>query len=603
MSTQSFAVPGSKMLRFPGERKFATVAPQVVLFFVMLFTGASGVVQQYIVGTVFTYLLGNSILQITLTISVMMLGMMMGTFLQKYIRTALAEWFLATEIILVAMTAFAPVVLQWAFVGLGDDFIWFKFVYMIIPGVLVGMEIPLIMRINQRFTGDLGKNISETWAWDYLGGALGGVLWIWMLPIVPLAETSFWIAGFNLMVALILVVFFWCFGIFSGRFRGVLWSILTAVTAIVTLIGFSMVASWSPTLTQKLYDDPIIAETNTQYQNIVLTQGLHPTDVNSHDYTLWLNGNKQFSSVDEAIYHEYLVHPVMNLAARHDRVLILGGGDGLALREVLKYPDVKEVNLVDLDPGMIELATENPVLSALNNHAFDDTRITSNLDDASGGLVVRNTGETVPVLLDTGEEKVTECSTAADASTSGTCPIEPVTQEVADVSVYTVDADLFLSNQTGTWDVVIIDLPDPNSIELAKLFSMEFYAKVAGVLAPDGVVVIQSTSPYHAKETFLCIQRTMAAAGLATTPYHDNVPSFGDWGWILGSTTLSPDALYDRANGLEAFPVKTKEVEAANMQRALIFNRGWLESPNDSVSTLMNPVVFDYYTYEAWRVD
>lgn len=596
MSIATSERPGSVLTSIFKRGNTSTLAPRLVLFVVMLLTGASGVVQQYVIGTVFTYLLGNSIFQVTLTISVMMAGMAVGTFVQRFINKSLGEWFLAAEILLALMTGFAPFILQWAFVAMPEDFELIKYVYMFVPGVLVGLEIPLIMKINQRFTSSLGKNISETWAWDYVGGLIGGLLWIQLLPKVPLGQISFLIAGFNVAVALVAIVFFWKYRIFEKRASGFIWSSLTVVTVVAMFVGYVMSGSWSQNLTQRLYDDPIIASVNTQYQNIVLTEGMHPSDPNSHDYTLWLNGNKQFSSADEAIYHEYLVHPAMNLAARHDRVLILGGGDGLAMREVLKYPDVKKVNLVDLDPGMIELARDNPVLSELNQHSFDDARVTSNLDEASWNAAVQDTSETTSVVLETGAV-VTDCTTADE------CITEPVTESVADVSIFTVDADLFLSGQSGLWDVVIIDLPDPNSIELAKLYSLDFYSKVAQVLAPDGVVVVQSTSPYHAKETFLCIQRTMAAAGLATTPYHDNVPSFGDWGWILGSTTMSPDALHDRANSLDSFQVETREVEAANMQRALIFNRGWLESSNTEVSTLMRPVVFDYYTYEAWRVD
>lgn len=583
-----------------GDR--ALLAPRLVLFTVMLLTGASGVVQQYIIGTVFTYLLGNSIVQVTLTISIMMAGMAVGTFAQRFIKTSLGEWFLGAEMLLALMTGFAPIVLQWSFAEMPNDFELIKYVYMFIPGVLVGLEIPLIMKINQRFTSSLGNNISETWAWDYVGGLLGGILWIQLLPKAPLVHISFWIAGLNAIVAMLAIGFFWKYRIFEKRTSGVIWSGATIVTVGAMVFGFVMSGAWTQNLTQRLYDDPIIASSTTQYQNIVLTQGSNPVSIGGHDYTLWLNGNKQFSSVDEPIYHEYLVHPAMNLAARHDRVLILGGGDGLALREVLKYPDVKEVNLVDLDPGMIELARDNKVLSKLNEGAFQDARVTSNLDEPSWSAGVQATDETEPIMIDSGVD-ASHCSDPETKLSGEDCTKQPVLDKVADVSVYTVDADLFLSQQKGLWDVIIIDLPDPNSIELAKLFSYEFYSKVRQVLAPDGMTVVQSTSPYHAKETFLCIQRTMAAAGLATVPYHDNVPSFGDWGWVLGSPTLSPEALHDRANQLDSFQVETREVEAANMQRALIFNRGWLETTNTEISTLMRPVVFDYYTYEAWRVD
>jgi spermidine synthase len=167
----------------------------------MLFTGISSLVQEYVIGTVFAYLLGNSIEQITVTIGVMMLGMGVGTFVQRFIKSAMAEWFLGIEIALVIITGFAPVFLQWAYVELPNDFGWIKFVYMFAPGVFIGMEIPLIMKINERFTRNLGKNISQTWAWDYVGGALGVVIWIWMLRSIDLAHISIWIAGCNLAVA------------------------------------------------------------------------------------------------------------------------------------------------------------------------------------------------------------------------------------------------------------------------------------------------------------------------------------------------------------------------------------------------------------------
>lgn len=579
-----------------------TLAPRLVLAIIMLLTGASGLVQQYIVGTVFTYLLGNSVVQLTMTVTIMMIGMGAGTFLQRFITKGFAEWFIATEVVLVLMIGFAPIVLQGVFVAMPEDFELVKYAYMFVPGLLVGMEIPLIMRINQRFTTSLGDNISETWAWDYVGGAIGGFLWLWLLQIIPLAEISFVIASLNLLVALVMIIFSWRFGIFEKKSSGPLWSALAGVTIVATVFGSTMVGSWSANLTQRLYDDPIMSSTTTQYQNIVISKGTHPTNPADHDYTLWLNGNKQFSSADEAIYHEYLVHPAMNMAARHDRVLILGGGDGLALREVLKYPDVKEATLVDLDPGMIELAATDPILSELNNHSFADARVTSNLQDVSLNAGIQDTGEIVSVMMETGEDP-SGCSDPTKELGDTECIPQPVMQDVADVSVYTIDADLFLSEQSGMWDVIIVDLPDPNSIELAKLYSQEFYGKVKRILSPDGIMVVQSTSPYHAKETYLCIQRTIAATGLATMPYHDNVPSFGDWGWIIASPTMSPEQLHDRAYNLDSFQVETREVDAINMQRALVFDKGWLDSTNTEVSTLMKPVVFDYYTYEAWRVD
>jgi spermidine synthase len=288
----------------------------------------------------------------------------------------------------------------------------------------------------------------------------------------------------------------------------------------------------------------------------------------------------------------------MNLSAQHDKVLILGGGDGMALREVLKYDGVKAVTLVDLDEGMIEFARDNPVMADLNKGSFNDARVSATVSE---GVV--NTGDKQDVLVETGGPDEVVCREVADGTTESLCSSKPETEKVATVDIFTIDADRFVSGHAGLYDVVIVDLPDPSSVELAKLYSVEFYAKIKRLLSPSGMAVVQSTSPYHAKETYLAIMRSMTAAGLNTLPYHDNVPSFGDWGWILGSPKLPQEVLYQRAESLSSFGVKTEEIEASNMQRALIFNRGWLESDRTDVSTLMDPSVFQYYVFDAWKTD
>ena len=280
------------------------------------------------------------------------------------------------------------------------------------------------------------------------------------------------------------------------------------------------------------------------------------------------------------------------------RVLVLGGGDGMVAREVLKYDDVDSITLADLDPEMIEFARDNPVMAKLNNNSFKDARVSAGVSE---GVV--DTGDTQDVLVETGGADKVECKEIAHGATQSACTTKPDTEKVATVNVFTVDADRFITDHAGLYDVVIVDLPDPSSVELAKLYGVEFYTKVKQVLSPDGMAVVQSTSPYHAKETFLTIQRSMTAAGLNTLPYHDNVPSFGDWGWIMGSPTLPQETLYQRADALEEFDVPTREIEGDNMRRALIFNQGWLKSAYTDVSTAMDPVVYQRYAFDAWKTD
>lgn len=573
--------------------------PRGFLAVVMLLTGAAGLIYEYVLSTVFSYMLGSSIEQFSITIGIMFVMMGVGGLVQPRLRGPLPAYFVMAELMLVLLGGFAPIVLQWAFADIQADFAWVKIIYPGLIGLLIGVEIPLAMRINERFTSNLSNNIAGTWAWDYIGGALGVVAWLWLLHrFTPLTHISFWVAGVNLAVAILSVVFFWKHGLLGRRFK--VMAPVAVLAVIAGLIGgVSNVDVWSSIISQKLYDNPIVFHTMTKYQDIVITKGVHPTNPLDKNYELFLNGNKQFSSVDEAIYHEHLVHPAMNLAASRSNVLVLGGGDGMAVRELLKYQDVQSITLVDLDPEMIRLASTNPIMKRLNGNSFGDARVHG---PASPG--VTDTGRKRDVRMDTGETAKVECNNAPDdGDTVNGCYNQPVTKKTASVNIYTIDADRFISEPRQPYDVVIVDLPDPNSVELAKLYSKEFYEKVRRVLSPDGIVVVQATSPYHAKATYLCIMRTMAAAGLGVVPYHTNVPSFGDWGWVIGSPSLRPEDLHQRAEKLTEYGVKTRELTPDSMRAALIFNKSWLATDDGRISTLMAPIIFELYSYEAWKVD
>jgi spermidine synthase len=575
-------------------------APRGFLGLVMLFTGAAGLIYEYVLSTVFTYQLGSSIEQFSVTIGVMFVAMGIGGLMQPKLRGPLALYFILAELLLVLLGGFAPIALQWAFAEMPTNFGLIKFIYPGLIGLLIGVEIPLAMRINEQFQKNLSKNIASTWAWDYIGGALGVVVWIWMLHhYIPITHISFWVAGANLLVAVMSLVFFWSKGLLPRRSSRVFTLVTILGVVFAMLFGASNVDAWGKLINQKLYDNPIVFHETTKYQDIVMTEGIHPNNPLDKNYELFLNGNKQFSSVDEKIYHEHLVHPAMNLAAAHGRVLVLGGGDGLAVRELLKYKDVTSITLVDLDPEMIKLASTNPIMRKLNGNSFGDARVHSTVSPG-----VNDTGAKTDVRVDTGETAQVECDDAPDEGDTVTgCYSRPVTEKVASVDVYTIDADRFVSAPRELFDVVIVDLPDPNSIELAKLYSKEFYEKIRRSMSPDGMMVVQATSPYHAKETFLCIMRTMAAAGFSTVPYHTNVPSFGDWGWVLASPTQRPEALYDRMENLKTYGVPTTELTSRSMSAALTFNKSQLTTKNDGISTLMNPVIYGLYTYEAWKVD
>jgi spermidine synthase len=219
---------------------------------------------------------------------------------------------------------------------------------------------------------------------------------------------------------------------------------------------------------EQMYADPVVYTKQSQYQRLLVTKS-------RSGFNLFLNGNLQFASADEYRYHEALVHPAMSSLAAPRRVLILGGGDGLALREALKYTSVEQVTLVDLDPKMTALSEAFPPLGALNGNAFRDPR----------------------------------------------------------VRVVNEDAMIWIERERDRFDVAIIDFPDPSSFSLGKLYTTRFYRMLRERLTPDALVSVQCTSPLYAPRAYWCIIRTMEAAGLHVRPYQATVPSFGVWGFAL----------------------------------------------------------------------
>ena len=398
-----------------------------------------------------------------------------------------------------------------------------------------------------------------------------------LLKYFPLTEIGFFVAGINFAVAVVTYLYFSAHGAVKHKLPAFA---AIALTAVALSFGYARSGDWNQLFEQRFYDRPIVVSRTTRYQHIVMTAATDPTD-----YRLFINGNLQFSSRDEHIYHEMLVHPALTLAEKNERVLMLGGGDGLALREVLKQSTVREVTLVDIDPEMIELARSHPTLSELNERAFEDARVEASYLD-----LVAPSGIDAPVYEYSG--------VVNDGLSAGI-------EEAARVSVYTVDADRLVDLLPADQDVVLIDLPDPNSVELTKLYSLEFYLKLRRLLSDGAMLAIQATSPYHAKESFLCIRRTLEAAGYTTLPYHDDVPSFGDWGWILAweKDPESRDVAGAIAR-LEGFGLPADDLRYLTPERfraSLVFGKGGLKSASEEVNRLMRPVLLNFYLSESWQ--
>ena len=545
----------------------------------MFLTGASGFIFECILSTVGTFVLGNSIEQFSVTISLMMLMMALAGFHQRKIGDhRLVEKFLLVEVGLAILGGFAPIAVYAAYASMDAHFTLVQYFFVLSIGYLIGLEIPLVLRLNRQFLPQLKSNIASIFSTDYIGAFVGAIIWVYfLLKYFPLTEISFLVAGINFAVALLTYLYFFVHGF--ARDSKLPIAIIVS-TAVGLLYGYAENRDWNRILEQRFYSEPIVYSETTKYQHIVLTARSDPAD-----YRLYINGNLQFSSVDEHIYHEMLVHPAMTLAAERRRVLVLGGGDGLALREVLKYPDMGEVTLVDIDPRMIEFSKTHAVINELNDGAFGDARV--------------STGS-VPVDLAEGRtQPVYEY-----ARSLSTDP-EDRPEIAAHVSVLTVDADRILEELTGIYDVIVIDFPDPNSVELVKLFSREFYFKLTRLLAPDGMMALQATSPYHAKESFLCILRTMRASGYQALPYHTNVPSFGDWGWILAwKSAESSQGMLRRIESVRRFHIDDSELEylsPSNLKASLAFGKNDLMTENSQINSLMEPVLLRFYLSESWQ--
>ncbi len=542
----------------------------VVLGGGMFLMGGIGLAYEYTFSKISSDLLGNSARQWAITIAVMMLFMGIGADLQKYFKSEnLVDKLVISEILLGLLGAFGPLTLLLVFGFNSDYFVLFQYFFICSVGLLIGFEIPLITRINERYSKDLQHNLAKILKMDYVGSLCGALAWIFVLPrFFTIIESAFVLGLVNIAVAIITLVCFRAQVAYVWRLSA---GILACSAGLV--VALSSAEGWTVHAEQRLYRDRILLAETSTYQHLVLTRSQQSV------VNCYLNGHIQFSSADEFIYHENLVHPAMAIAPRRANVLILGGGDGLAMRDVLRYVDVRAATLVDIDPMMTKLATVNPLFVALNEASLSEARVTSIESSA-----------------------VTE-----DGAMALYAPYQKVGRwredvKVADIQVMNIDAVKFVQQVPGTFDVIIIDFPDPNSLELASLYSQQFYEAVAKKLSADGIVALQSTSPYHAKEAFLCIGRTLKAAGISVVPYHDNVPSFGEWGWWIGGHDFvyGEERIKESLRGIEELEVDTRYISPQLIEASLIFGRDQLTASNDGVSTISSPKVFEYYL-EGWQ--
>ncbi len=458
MAESSQALPRRASARLPGPGTLVLLAAALLI-------SACGLAYELVAGALASYLIGDTLTRFSTVIGSYLFAMGIGAWLARYLKGDALARFVEIEIAAGVVGGFSAMLLFAAFAA-GVLFQPLLYALVIAVGILIGIEIPLLLRLLQSEFAfeDL---VSRVLSLDYLGALVASLVFpLWLVPQLGLVRTGLAFGLLNIVVA---AATLW---VFRARLPSPALWLSTGFSFAALAVAFASAERFARAAEERLYRGEVVLAEQTPYQRIALLQ-------RGETVRLYLNGRLQFSSRDEYRYHESLVHPALAALERPRRVLLLGGGDGLALREVLRHASVEAVTLVDIDERVTTLFRENAKLKGMNNGSLSDPRVT----------------------------------------------------------VVTADAWRWLENQprTPVFDAVIMDLPDPSNYALGRLYSAPFFRLAAQRLAPGGLLVTQAASPVSVREAFWCIVATLEAAGLRTAPYHATVPSFGDWGFVIAS--------------------------------------------------------------------
>ncbi len=428
---------------------------------------------ELLIGTAVSNITGNSVLSFSLAIGFFLAGLGLGAFISRWVVTQhLATNFVLVETLLAVIGGFAVLLLYISFIFTP----YFSVVQIVLTlgvGLLSGLEIPILTRLlNSEPNSQLKTVLANVLSFDYLGGLAASVLFpILLLPYFGLVRLNFIIGLLNVLTAILAIFVFWDKLTKNKLFVVATLSLVTSLLVLGTIYSssvYNFVESY-------FYRDPIIYSTQSQYQRIVFTQ-------NGKDLRLYLNGGIQFSALDEYRYHESLVMPAMLYVLAQKpttplKIAVLGGGDGLVVRELLKFDKhIDQIKLVDIDAVMVDLAKNMLPLKELNQASL----------------------------------------------------LQPK------VEVIVEDAWLWVQRQPRhTFDLIITDFPDPDETSLAKLYSLEFFQLVDKLLTETGALALQSTSPYATPTAFWCVYNTLTQAFPEVYPYTVYIPSFGLWGFQL----------------------------------------------------------------------
>ncbi|HEX6704994.1 MAG TPA: polyamine aminopropyltransferase [Albitalea sp.] len=454
----------------PHDRAIEPIRPgEVALLASVFVVAACGLVYELAAGALASYLLGDSILQFSTVIGAYLFAMGVGSYLSRFFERQLVAHFLRIELMVGLIGGLMPGALFALHTAAAPSFRFSLYVLVLAVGTLVGLEIPLVMRILKRHFRAryaLSHLVSQVLTFDYLGALAVSVAFpLLLVPQLGLIRTGVFFGLLNAGVAV------WTLWLFRAELRRLAWHVAACVVTVAALLaafgGADRVTSWAE---DRFYGDHIVYSESSAYQRVVVT-------ASNAGVRLFLNGNLQFHSRDEYRYHEALVHPAMAAQGAPRRVLVLGGGDGMAVREVLRHPGVEQVTLVELDAHVSTLFAEQPLLRRLNGDSLHSPK----------------------------------------------------------VAIVNADAFSWLDTHEAMFDVIVVDFPDPTNFSIGKLYTTSFYKLIDEHLAAGGFAVVQTTSPLIARKSFWTVAATIEAVGLTATPYHAHVPSFGEWGFILAS--------------------------------------------------------------------
>lgn len=508
-----------------------------ILKLALFATGLSGIVAEYVLSTLATYFLGDSVFQWTMIVSIMLFSMGLGSRFSKYFSNNLLQKFILIEFILSILTAYVSVITYSVSAYYGNSYL-IIYSLSIIIGLLIGMEIPIVIRLNNQFE-KLHVNVSSVMENDYYGSLVGGVFFAFIgLPYLGLTYTPIILGSINFSVAIGLYFLLKSALEKRQKFRINLLSLCVMLLLVSGFVFARPIISYGE---ERRYRDKVVYEEQSKYQKIVITQS-------KEDFWLFINGNQQLSSIDEVMYHEPLVHPVMRALKNPTDILIMGGGDGGAVREILKYPSVKNITLVDLDPAMTALGQNHELLVEMNHNSMNHNKL----------------------------------------------------------AIINEDGYNFLEDHNEYYDAIIIDLPDPKTVEIGRLYSYEFYKLCHKRLRPHGLVITQAGSPYYAARAFNCIDKTMTAAGFATVPLHNQVITLGEWGWVMGAKNGDGNQLKTELQQLQFDKpkIETRWINHDAMTLITSFGKELFEDDtvNIEVNKIHNPVLYKYYLDGNWDV-